>query len=178
MIPSPKSNSLISHIPKLLILAIAFTVVVPVPNAEGRTVSRKVYRKFAGVYRGIIRGFTVENNGTFDEASPFRSFGGVVISRRTGGSNRKSFTSVTDRVHNIYGTRPKGNSRRIRVKGVYRGTFYNPETDEIERISGTRRATLRKKGRGKRTKYLMKYRDNFYEGTLSSWNLAGSLRKR
>jgi len=145
-----------------------------VPQAEARPLSRKDFRKFTGVYYGSMFGTYGEaDRSGYLEFAPFGFDAEIRITNR----RVDRVISPTGRVHTLRYSAPRGNSRRVKMRGVFIGSFYNPITDYYEPVLGGRNITIKDKGRGKRFQYLMTVAENIEEVGLSYLDVSGRFGK-
>lgn len=157
----------------LLSLVLAAVVVVPVPRAEAGRVSQKTFRKFKGVYSGILSGVYGETNGSFIDLAPI-SFGADV---RISSRRKSTVVSGTGMAHIIRYSKPTGNKRRVKLRGIYIGSFFNPVSGYSEPVTGGQRITITDKGRASRYRFNMRFGDVLNEGTLSYQKVNGIMKK-
>ncbi|MAS95086.1 MAG: hypothetical protein CMO55_17970 [Verrucomicrobiales bacterium] len=148
-------------------------VTIPVPRAEAGRVSQKAFRKFKGVYSGVLSGIYGETNGSFIPLAPISFPADVRISSR----RKSSVVSGTGNVHIIRYSRPMGSKRRVKIRGIYIGSFFNPVSGFSEPVTGGQRITITDKGRGKRFRFNMRFGDVLQEGSLSYQRVNGIMKK-
>lgn len=157
----------------LCVLVLVAVVGVPVPRAEAGRVSQKTFRKFKGFYSGVLSGVYGETNGSFIPLDPISFDADVRISSK----RKSSVVSGTGNVHIIRYSRPMGSRRRVKLRGIYIGSFFNSVNGLSEPVTGGQRITITDKGRGKRYRFNMRFGDVLQEGTLSYQRVNGVLKK-
>lgn len=145
-----------------------------VPDSQGRTLSRKDFRKFTGLYRGTMDGVygEADYSGYYDFL-PFGFDADIRISNR----RLERVPSPTGRVHTLRYSKPKGNNRRAKLRGIFIGSFYNPITDTYEPVFGGRNIVIKDKGVSSRFHYLMSVRETIEEYGLSYLDVDGRFGK-
>ena len=159
-------------LPFLAVILAVFSALAP--QVEAGTISRKDFRKFTGFYYGSLFGTYGEADDSGDfEFEPYGFDAEIRISNR----RVDRVLSPTGRFHTLSYAEPRGNSRRVKIRGVFVGTFFNPITGYDEPVLGGRNITIKDKGRGKRFQYLMSVAENIEEYRLSYLDVSGRLGK-
>lgn len=139
--------------------------------------SRKVLRKFIGLYEGRLSG------AYGNSASGSLDINPVAFDRSIRHNLRTTIPVVTptgNSVRLIWRT-TTGNRRRVTMQGIYRGAFVNPNTGLSEQVSGIRKQTLydRGPGRPRTLRYSIQvHRDEIREGSYAYTRVSGRLRRQ
>jgi hypothetical protein len=158
----------------LLFSAVAVFGSFSAPEAEAAKLTKRVLRGFYGIYEGPVSGFYgVDSGGGVINPQPTS----YQLRVKVNGRRNTTAFSGTGRAHNLKFSKATGNRRRIRIRGVYSGTFQHPGTAAVEQATGVRRYSIKKRGSGKNATYKMRARDELREGTLSYSNVTGNLTK-
>ena len=165
----PLTMKILSTITLVLFAAI----VAPVPEAQAGRVTQNQFRKFKGIYSGGLAGLYGEAVGGLIDLQPTSFPAEVRISSR----RKSSVVSGTGRVHTIRYSRPTGTRRRVNIRGIYIGSFFNPLTATSEPVTGGQRIRITDKGRNKRFRFQMRFGDVLQEGSLSYQDVNGVLKK-
>ncbi|MEM9017596.1 MAG: hypothetical protein AAGC68_11325 [Verrucomicrobiota bacterium] len=153
----------------LLLTIVAAILAIPC-DSEARLLRKKDIRKMSGTYPAVFRG----NGSTGTTPYTVNNVSGFIFI----GTRSSTTAGPSGTIHTIKFRRPKGRARKARFKGVYRGTIVNPNTNVAERVFGARVANVRKKGRGRKARYTVRFRDYITEGSYSYWRLRGRGTKR
>jgi len=150
--PAAAFPNLTARIARRSLAAVAvlgFLFLTDRPSTEAQFLSNRDLRQlgFAGIYRGIAEGnVTAWNEGAGFYDTRFvsrRSVERVPVRRRSvvngpTGNNGFFLTFQT----------PRGNERRVRIRGFYSGFSFNPVYGEEMHGSGVKRIVLRRRGFG------------------------------
>lgn len=166
------TNSIIMTRTLSLIVVLAICAGCFIPEAQAR-LRKKDLRKFYGVYTGSVSGvYAVSSTGVFSPQDVSYD-----IEIRVSGRRRIVAFSGTNRAHTLKFRKPKGNKRRVIMRGKYSGSFTNPHSGVVEQVQGFRRYAIRRTGRGSNRKFTMVAKDEMLEGSLSYSRVKGTLVK-
>ncbi len=155
-VPSAKPS------PYLLAAALATTLLVPVPGAA-KPLTSKDLRKlgFAGTYRGTVSGQSVLYNklaATFDPPTPISMSGSERIPLK---SEIPVLSPTGASTFPLSIRAAVGNSRRVRVVGIYSEIAYDSYFQEVMTNTGSRVLKITKRGEGRRARFRMERTDRF-----------------
>lgn len=145
-----------------------------VPQSDARTLNRKEFRKYTGLYRGSMDGVygEADSSGYYD-FGPFFFDADIRIHNR----RLERVPSATGRLHTLRYSKPKGNNRRAKLRGIFVGSFYNPISDTYEPVLGGRIIKIKDKGASSRFHYLMSVKETIEEYGLSYMDVDGRFGK-
>lgn len=158
----------------LLLTAVAVFGSFFAVEAGAATPPKRILRDFYGIYEGPVSGvYGVDTGGgvIFPQPTSYQ------LRVRVNGKRNTTAFSGTNRPHTLKFARATGNKRRIKIRGVYSGSFKHPGTGVTEQVSGVRRYSIKKRGAGRNATYKMRATDELREGTLSYSNVKGNLTK-
>ena len=152
----------------LAILLVAGTVL----TAEAKQIPGKrgeLLRKMLGTYYGSAPGTVIVEG----QSSQYQITYLNLLPEDIRGKNTRILTSPTGRPFYYHTIRPRVHRNRAKFKGVYFGSFVNPDNDTLESYSGTDSFTVVKRG----THYTLHLKQLLREGTLSYTYYSGTLFK-
>jgi hypothetical protein len=161
-----------------VVFALMVLILPEEPLQAGR-VTRKTMREFKGIYRGYMRGYRSGLGPTYtlNEFQPYTFYGSFLVNRDPGAGRRILTSPFTGNNYTLLKRPVMGTGRRIRIRSIAKGRFYNQDTGMVERITGRRLFTVVKVGKGKRKRFIARAKDSLYEGTAHFYSLSGPFRK-
>lgn len=158
----------------LLLSALAVFGSFSVPEAEAAKLTKRVLRDFYGTYEGPVSGsFGTDTGGGVIYPQPTA----YLLRIKVNGKRNTTAFSGTNRPYTLKFSKATGNKRRIKIRGLYSGSFKHPGTGVTEQVVGIRRYSIKKKGSGQNATYKMRATDELREGTLSYSKVKGNLTK-